>query len=939
MTKLLSFRSIHVDRMYDRRFSGLQLANLSPRVNLIFGTNASGKTTLAHAIQSALLPSYSDGGAAKLEARLQRGDDVMEVTVDGKRRVWKVNGKPTSWEPDLVRPRSYHVSLHDLLKSDGADQDFAQEIIKEASGGFDTRAAAKKLQYAAKPPRPRKLSKNATLRMQELQSIKDAQRGLLLRQAQLQGLRARLKEAEAARNRSKLIGAVLEYQATNRAWEVAQEALGLFPSVLGRPAAQNLDNTQAQIDQESKKISGCENEIASIELEIGRIKTELGKSRIPGAGLPGGFLAHFSGLIRELKNGQDRLDQIEAQRNGYQEAAEKLWESLSDDARERASSLIAVEDVRTLGKAFQRLQKVEADRNALTALQRILQVESDDGLSDKRVQLQVAQASLVGWLGAQKADQMELRTIAVPLLMSLVGALALTVVVFDPGSLLPSILGTVATIAIGWALLRLRGAAKDTNEQDHHKRQFMNQDVPEPDSWTAEDVTATLKRIHSMLGRVEVDQQKAEQWAARASEKEAVDHTWSEAAAALDVICEKIGVDLERDPSLYALISQILQYQEAELQIRKADGELATLRNQLEAQLDQINQGFVRCGHETAQTLTEAEEQLEALRVAQHEMQLLQKELKNLETNREKAQSDLATAKQHRDKFYKDLDLEPGDQSSLHQLVSQHGDYVQQRKQVDERRAIANQLRSKLESTVGFSEEMTAKSAEALGLERERLDALAEQHRDTLEEIARIKQQIKDAEGGSSLEQALTAFQVSLDQLSDRRDEICEQTVGYHLAEALVKHTSDKGLPAVFNRAKQNFLMVTNGRYELGLDDDNFSAKDMHEDGARKAPDQLSSGTQVQLLLCVRVAFVESDEGEYRFPLTLDEALANSDDERAEMIIKAITKLGENRQVFYFTAQKDEVNKWKDLAGDDAINLVELHEHWETPASQTATLF
>ena len=84
---------------------------------------------------------------------------------------------------------------------------------------------------------------------------------------------------------------------------------------------------------------------------------------------------------------------------------------------------------------------------------------------------------------------------------------------------------------------------------------------------------------------------------------------------------------------------------------------------------------------------------------------------------------------------------------------------------------------------------------------------------------------------------------------------------------------------------------------------------------------ELSSATRVQLLLSVRLAFVETGETRYRLPLTLDETLANSDDVRASAIITTMASLAEDRQIFYFTAQNDEVNKWKEIVPKDLLKV------------------
>jgi hypothetical protein len=79
------------------------------------------------------------------------------------------------------------------------------------------------------------------------------------------------------------------------------------------------------------------------------------------------------------------------------------------------------------------------------------------------------------------------------------------------------------------------------------------------------------------------------------------------------------------------------------------------------------------------------------------------------------------------------------------------------------------------------------------------------------------------------------------------------------------------------------------------------------------------------------MAFVELEEGDDgpQLPLFLDETLGTSDDQRARALIEAVLELVRaGRQVFYGTAQADEVAKWLDAAAErglaDAVQLVDL---------------
>ena len=151
------------------------------------------------------------------------------------------------------------------------------------------------------------------------------------------------------------------------------------------------------------------------------------------------------------------------------------------------------------------------------------------------------------------------------------------------------------------------------------------------------------------------------------------------------------------------------------------------------------------------------------------------------------------------------------------------------------------------------------------------------------------------------------------------------------LANFIQEETRDQGLPPVFHRARELFAEITNYRYELTLDRENASFRAVDHAYERSfALNELSSGTKVQLVLSVRIAFLETQEKGCRAPLVLDETLANSDEKRARATIEAVkTICKEGRQVLYLTAQEDEVQKWNaQLEGEEELDhaIVSLEE-------------
>ncbi len=183
-----------------------------------------------------------------------------------------------------------------------------------------------------------------------------------------------------------------------------------------------------------------------------------------------------------------------------------------------------------------------------------------------------------------------------------------------------------------------------------------------------------------------------------------------------------------------------------------------------------------------------------------------------------------------------------------------------------------------------------------------------------LQEIAEIRTRIGDAKRRRDIEQALGRRDDAMNALRADRDELSSAVVGQMLLGSIQEKTRDAAMPIVFHRARELFSIITRGRYELEFEEGPppaFLARDTST-GMLLQLDQLSSGTRVQVLMAIRLAFVENVEAGPKLPVLLDETLGNSDEFRAGAIIDAAIEIArKGRQVFYFTAQGDEVARWQ----------------------------
>jgi hypothetical protein len=189
--------------------------------------------------------------------------------------------------------------------------------------------------------------------------------------------------------------------------------------------------------------------------------------------------------------------------------------------------------------------------------------------------------------------------------------------------------------------------------------------------------------------------------------------------------------------------------------------------------------------------------------------------------------------------------------------------------------------------------------------------------------MADIEAHINQVATEFPLEQAIMNKDEALEKLDDLLVNYLKSktvdVISKHLKETIEKTNR----PKVLETASNYFSDFTSNRYELNVDhhaNGRFIAID-HQRDMRQDVSELSTATKVQLILAVRLAYIDSvEENNYRLPILADELLAGSDDERSNAIMEALIKVvNTGRQVFYFTAEGDELGRWQKLLDDRGI--------------------
>ncbi|HEX5579985.1 MAG TPA: hypothetical protein VFX39_00315, partial [Gemmatimonadaceae bacterium] len=241
--------------------------------------------------------------------------------------------------------------------------------------------------------------------------------------------------------------------------------------------------------------------------------------------------------------------------------------------------------------------------------------------------------------------------------------------------------------------------------------------------------------------------------------------------------------------------------------------------------------------------------------------------------------------------------------------------------------------RATLERMPGFEASLVDAPEAALetGLAAARADAAGLEP--LLDVAIGIRKRAERARSGSDVADALAAVDVATHALRESCARDMDAAAGAALVRFIQDTTRDQQRPRVFHRARDIFRGVTHGRWRLDLEEGDvpaFRAYDV-ERGVGHALGELSSATRMQLLVAVRLAFVEVQEREHggaRLPLLLDETLGTCDDARARAMIETVAALArEGRQLFYLTAQWDEVEKWHAVMSTRDVPVAVHHLH------------
>lgn len=981
-SRALSFRRLRVERM-PWLTGSYSLDELSPGINIIHGPNASGKTTTARALESILWPRDAAPRGAFLDADLLIDGEGWRIGIEAGAASHQREGaeaSPPVLPPAEARDR-YRLSLHELLVSE--NETLVDAIVRESAGGYDITGAASSLGTRARPPARRGAEANAYVKARTLlDEAYDAEKRLQHDERRLVDLTSRHEAAKRAAARVALLERAVEYAEAIAAEAEAAAVVEAYPAEV---AALNGDEID-QLARIRKRLADLERTLGEAETARREAEAALREAGIVADGEGGEGQAILDdealGALRERLSQLRHIDHsistssIELA-SAQAQAAEELQRigEVVDEVRLQSLDVVAID--RLAGFA-ERAGRVRADLQAAEARLALLDGPGAGGGEDLE-KIGRGVNLLQQWLRAgagasaeQTAREGRLRGLgaAAAVALAVVGGVAAVM------TGMPVVWGAVV-VGVLLLLMILRPAPTPADPREVHQREYERLGLGRPGAWTPDSVAELLDGLEARRAEARLAEARTAERENIARECEAFKAKWQELDRQRAELAEEFGVGPELDPAaFFTLANRISRWQDARGKVAGSSAALETLRRDraivLTAAATQAD-SFGQSGVTDQATLSAAIDEL-GRRLESHRRALT--ELRHAESGIESARKEIESLAAERASILERVGLAvagtPGtvaaDQSPrlvdsierAEELIREWcGLLLSYRDAVSERLEAEGRLkgaREKLTSAIGYEPGIEDRGIEELRAELDEAREVAAEAEELKGQIAGIEALIEKAREGHAVEDALAAVEAAEAELRAAREKDIRAIVGHTLVEYLKSATRDDQRPAVFHRARELFALITRGRYRLDFADEGkpaFRAFDTTTNRGHSL-EELSSATRVQLLLAVRIAFVESQEGGLRLPLIFDETLGNSDDDRAAAIIEATIALAaEGRQIFYFTAQPDEVGKWKsilagagvdwavhDLAEARSISrhealppiAIEPVERWEPPA-------
>ncbi len=907
----LRFHKVSVKKMPGLKDGLKPFEDLSPNINIIAGPNASGKSSTARAIQQLIWQDGTKGMSA--EGHFELGETPWVSVIDSTFKQIQKNGMDGSLEgiPAVESKNRYMLSLHDLIKAD--EQRLAEKILMDSIGGYDLDKAAGELGYK---------STKTTKRVQQYSKYEEADKDfrkkkeeheLLDReQSRLHELYRDHEKAKDAQSHVEFYRLIFEQKKAAEELRQLENRLLAYPAEMGKVREDDFE----KIEELEGKIGIQRTNIETAESQIKQLSKERKDLRLADGGVDETHIRELNHLIDELEEADRTIRGLKLEITEEKTFRESASKQLGDDFDTTGFVGLDLSEVGQLDQfwqqAFDTFGKKRWKESQASDLKDQQKPHKSSDLLGKGID------ALAKWLQASERVSSGVSVMLIALVAAAVIGTALAVYFFGG----PGFVGLLIVAALLFYLYRGDGRLQD-GSLAIRERDFSETGLEGPENWNAEEVAGRLNELITEMQKSRWQEILNDQLQIMEKDLRNLKTVLEQVEKKAEQLRENLGVvpelkeeNLRDYASLYWFLTSVRKWQRHHENISAKKNALEEAASLYKEKLAACNSIFSMYNLERADSLAGAKALSETLGSKNESYRTLSRQIMDQETEIDRSRKEIEKLEGALDEVYKRLNVEKSEKFEVMSLVdrleayTEVNDEVRVKKREHEKATSLAEAHDVYEREKQEVETLTIRQIEEKIEEKERT---AEALDEIKKVITQIETRIKDVREKNDLELALARREEALLELQQLYEENLTSITGDLIVTHLKKHVGDRNMPEVFHRAKELFNRITRGRYELrvsGSDQPEFRAYDTLDKRGRPL-DHLSTGTKIQLLMSVRLAFVEQSETTVKLPILADELLANSDDERAEAIIDALTEISNTgRQIFYFTAQEDEVAKW-----------------------------
>lgn len=902
---------MHLKRLKIHRFghlAGMELEGLSPGLNLIYGPNEAGKSTVVEAVRAALYGFLAPdpgrnayqvlGSGRRVEMELVTDDDTVlrldrrEARGAGKALLTDPEGKRVPAEELLRLMRNldrgvfeslFAFTVEELQGLDGLGSNGVRDRVLGASLGsvkVSPQAALDGLLAAAG------LARGEVVRAQEeLRRAEDVLRDEEERRAHLLSRRAELGEvedllAELWSREKSLIREEADLGRRLDLWELGNDLIDQRRSLARTRVASPLpadalalldellreeEESRVEIDRLSDQVEELEGQLSHLAAEPGEETAETEAAAVAelsrGADLYEGRLKDLARTRRDLAHAEREADLLLADLGeGWDE--EGVLEGLPPEGEERAIESL-FEEVEHLHRALG-MERV-----------RLRQVVTAEAPRDTRLR------PLVLFFGAA---------------LTVFGLLG-----FAVNTVAGMITSGVALFLFAILYFLARGLGKPTAT------------VPQESRLLLDEVESALRGEPSANGRSTLVVQLAKK------------------SAELEAALARSGFDPHLRPKeVRSHLRSLDKAARALARRRELDAGLRGLEEQL-ARHEALAARVARCWNLPEPVrggLGELLAQVEDRRIDQRLAESLRHELEGrLAGSRESlagARRRMAVVEGRLEELHRSAGTSSSDE--LRERVRSREQW--QRKAADvERLEIAFQARSAGADPAVLLAEIESADREEIEERCRVMAAEREELRERTEGLLKrrgVLEQGPDEGAESALDDAAARVKKARREMATAIESWAADRLAVELVTSARAQMERDNQGPVLERASRIFERITDGRYTRIMAPIGSGTLEIERyDGSRITDFKtLSRGTREELYLSVRLAFVSTfcrEEG--RIPVMMDDVLVNFDPARAQRTAQVIADLEEDTQIFFFTCHPHVAESFRELADPNMVSL------------------